>query len=165
MLLFLPSCRKQARQRTGHLTVRSGRVLGNAVAEGPVLFLHLDKADRSALRLQDRGQPNGARARGGNFRSNSVAQPYSVKPVTVMSDVFDCLQVHYGMSSDPECASSPCCSLQSRCTPPTETNARTILGAVGATASAHGPAGAVAHQERNCCQSPDRKSRHIQVPT
>jgi hypothetical protein len=54
----------------------------------------------SALRLQDRGQPCRARARGRDFGSNSVAQPHSVKPVAVMSDVFDCLEVHYGMPSD-----------------------------------------------------------------
>ena len=35
-----------------------------------------------------------------DFGSNSVAQPHSVKPVAVMTDVFDCLQVHYGMPPD-----------------------------------------------------------------
>jgi hypothetical protein len=54
----------------------------------------------SEVRLQDRGQPCRARARGRDFGSNSVAQPHSVKPVAVMSDVFDCLEVHYGMPSD-----------------------------------------------------------------
>jgi hypothetical protein len=40
---------REPRQRPGHLTVRSGRVLGKAVAEGPVFFLHLDKADKNVL--------------------------------------------------------------------------------------------------------------------
>src|SRR5580693_9363931 len=54
----------------------------------------------SAWRLQDCGQPSRARARGRDFRANSVTQLYSVKPVAVMSDVIDCLEVHYGMPSD-----------------------------------------------------------------
>ena len=54
----------------------------------------------SALRLQDCGQPSRARARGRDFRANSVTQLYSVKTVAVMSDVIDCLEVHDGMPSD-----------------------------------------------------------------
>jgi hypothetical protein len=45
----------------------------------------------SALNLQDRGQPCRAGTRGLDFGSNSVA---------AMGDVFDCLEVHYGMPSD-----------------------------------------------------------------
>jgi len=54
----------------------------------------------SGLRLEHRSQPGCASARGRDFGANSVTQPHSVKPVAVMSDVFDCLQVHYGMPSD-----------------------------------------------------------------
>src|ERR1700738_129605 len=54
----------------------------------------------SGLRLQDCGQPSRARARGRDFGSNSVAQPHSVKTVTIMNNAFDCLKVHYGMPSD-----------------------------------------------------------------
>ena len=54
----------------------------------------------SAFRIQHCRQPSGARARGGDFGSNSVTEPHTVEPVTVMSHVFDCLQVHDGMPSD-----------------------------------------------------------------
>ena len=54
----------------------------------------------SALCLQHCRQPSGARARGRDFGSNSVAEPHAVKAVTVMSYVFNCLQVHYGMPAD-----------------------------------------------------------------
>jgi hypothetical protein len=54
----------------------------------------------SALRLQHCRQPSGTRARGRDFGSNSVAEPYAVKAVTVMSYVFNCLQVHYGVPAD-----------------------------------------------------------------
>ena len=54
----------------------------------------------SALRLQHCGEPGSPCARSRDFSSESVAQPQAVKPVAVMSDVFDCLQVHYRMPSD-----------------------------------------------------------------
>jgi hypothetical protein len=54
----------------------------------------------SAFCIQHCRQTGGARAGGRDFGSNSVAQPRSVKPVAIMSDVFDCLQVHYRMPSD-----------------------------------------------------------------
>jgi hypothetical protein len=54
----------------------------------------------SALCLQHCRQPSGARARGRDFGSNPVAEPHAVKAVTVMSYVFNCLQVHYGVPAD-----------------------------------------------------------------
>jgi hypothetical protein len=54
----------------------------------------------SALRLEDRGQPCRARPRSGDFGSHSVAEPHAVKTVAVMSDVFDCAQIHGGMPAD-----------------------------------------------------------------
>jgi hypothetical protein len=54
----------------------------------------------SALRLQHCGEPGSPCARSRDVSSESVAQPHAVKPVAVMSDVFDCLEVHYGMPSD-----------------------------------------------------------------
>ena len=45
-------------------------------------------------------QPGRARARSRDFSVCPVTQPHAVKTVTVMSDVFDCLKVHYGMPSD-----------------------------------------------------------------
>jgi hypothetical protein len=52
------------------------------------------------LRLQDCGQPSRARARGRDFGSNPVAQPHTVKAVTVMNNVFDCLQIDRGVPAD-----------------------------------------------------------------
>jgi len=53
-----------------------------------------------ALRLQHRGQPGCPCAGGRDFGSNPVTQPHAVKTVTVMSNVLDGLQVHYGMPAD-----------------------------------------------------------------
>src|SRR5580704_13269902 len=54
----------------------------------------------SALRLQHCGEPGSPCARSRDFSSESVAQPYAVKTVTIMNNAFDCLKVHYGMPSD-----------------------------------------------------------------
>jgi hypothetical protein len=53
-----------------------------------------------ALHLQYRSQPGSPGARGCDFGSNSVTQPYTVKSVTVVGNAFDCLQVHCGMPSN-----------------------------------------------------------------
>ena len=37
----------------------------------------------------------------------TIKQPHAVKTVTVMNDVFDCVQIHYGMSADPDKGSPP----------------------------------------------------------
>src|SRR4029077_5655881 len=54
----------------------------------------------SALRLQHCGEPGSPCARGRNFGAHPIAYLHTVKAVTVMNDVFDCLQIDRGMPAD-----------------------------------------------------------------
>ena len=54
----------------------------------------------STLRLQHCGQAGSPCARGRDFASSPVTQLYAVKTVTIVSNAFDGLQVHYGMPSN-----------------------------------------------------------------
>src|SRR4029077_7913221 len=54
----------------------------------------------STLRLQHCRQPSRTGTRGGDLSPNPVTHADAVKAVTVMSNSFDCLQVHHGMPSD-----------------------------------------------------------------
>ena len=54
----------------------------------------------SALRLQHHGQSGRTGARSGDFGARPITDPHAVKPVAVMGDLFDCMQVDHSMPSD-----------------------------------------------------------------
>jgi hypothetical protein len=89
-----------------NIRIRAVIVEDNMKQCGAVLYAERTQITRnftmffSAFCIRHGRQTGGARAGGRDFGSNSVAQPRSVKPVAIMSDVFDCLQVHYRMPSD-----------------------------------------------------------------
>src|SRR3984957_11202971 len=80
----------------------TGFFLSQLPRMSPRLALILKNHARGGIEssIQHRCQPGSARSRSGDFGSESVPQPHAVKAVTVMIDLFNGPEIHYGVPTD-----------------------------------------------------------------